>query len=259
MCDTDDRDLWNTAAAPYDAAVEGNWRQRHITSPAVFQLLGELANQDILDAGCGPGWLSVELAQRGARVVGLDGSEQMLLRARERAAGASQDVRFAEADLCASLSLQDHSFDGVVANMVLMDIPGIDRALSEFHRVLRPPGRFVFSITHPSFFMWNWKRDAAGTKLWKPVDDYLTTRSEVLEIWGPTRHYHRPLSWYVSALASAGFVVDALLEPVPDFERGPDKDHVWRIPDIMVIRALPRPAETPPGASGAHKSGSEAR
>jgi len=81
MSEIDDIDIWNAAAGPYDAAVGGNWRQSHITSPAVFQLLGQVADQDILDAGCGPGCLSVELARRGARVVGVDGSEQMLVRA----------------------------------------------------------------------------------------------------------------------------------------------------------------------------------
>jgi len=185
--------------------------------------------------------MSLELVRRGARVVGVDGSEQMLARAREHAASSSEHLRFEQADLCTSLPLQDCSFDGVLANMVLMDMPAIDMALAEFHRVLRSSGRFVFSITHPSFFMWNWERNAVGEKLWKPVDDYLTVRSEIVDFWGPTRHYHRPLSWYISALASAGFVVDALLEPVPDFERGPDTDHVWRIPDFVVIRALPRP------------------
>jgi len=245
MCDTDDIDLWNAAAAQYDAHLTSGdfWRHQHVISPAVFGLLGQVAGQDILDAGCGPGWLSVELAQRGARVVGIDGSEQMLLRARERAASASQDVRFAEADLCSSLPLQDHSFDGVVANMVLMDIPAIGSALAEFRRALRPSGRLVFSITHSSFFLWFWTRDASGNKLWKPVDDYLTIRSDMNDFWGPTRHYHRPLSWYIGALASAGFVVDALLEPTPDLERSPDTDHVWRIPDFVVIRALPRSPE----------------
>ena len=247
MSEIDDIDMWNAAAARYDAVVTdgSDWRQQHVISPAVFGLLGEVADQDMLDAGCGPGWLSVELARRGARVVGVDAAEQMLLRARERAGDASQSIRFVQADLCSPLPLEDNSFDGIMSNMVLMDIPAIDTALAEFHRVLRPTGRFVFSITHPSFFMWLWARDATGKKLWKPVDDYLTIRSDMNDFWGPTRHYHRPLSWYIGALASAGFVVDALLEPTPDFERSPDKDHVWRIPDFVVIRALPR--QTDPG------------
>ena len=245
MNDTDDIRMWNAAAADYEAAVTSgsDWRQQHVISPAVLGLLGQVADQDILDAGCGPGWLSVELARRGARVVGIDAAEQMLLRARERAGDASQSIRFVQADLCSPLPLEDSSFDGIMSNMVLMDIPAIDTALAEFRRALRPSGRLVFSITHPSFFMWLWARDATGNRLWKPVDDYLTVRSEVIDFWGPTRHYHRPLSWYIGALAPAGFVVDALLEPTPDFERSPDKDHVWRIPDFVVMRALPRPEE----------------
>jgi ubiquinone/menaquinone biosynthesis C-methylase UbiE len=243
MCDTDDISLWNAAAEQYDAAVTSgsDWRQRHANWPAVFGLLGQVADQDILDAGCGPGWLSVELARRGARVIGIDGSAQMLARAREQVASTSQRVRFEQADLCAPLPVQDCSVDAVVASMVLMDIPKIDPALAEFRRALRPSGRLVFSITHPSFFMWFWTRDDSGNKLWKPVDDYLTVRSDMNDFWGPTRHYHRPLSWYFAALASAGFVVDALLEPTPDFERSPATEHVWRIPDFVVIRALPRP------------------
>jgi len=243
MCDIDDIGMWNAAAEQYDAAVASgkDWRKQHVIRPAVFELLGQVADQDILDAGCGPGWLSVELAQRGARVVGIDAAEQMILRAREQAAAASQSVRFTQADLRSSLPLEDNSFDGIVSSMVLMDIPNVDTALAEFRRLLRPSGRLVFSITHPCFFMWFWTRDASGKKLWKPVDDYLTIRSDMHYFWGPTRHYHRPLSWYIGALASAGFVVDALLEPTPDFERSPEKDHVWRIPDFVVIRALPRP------------------
>jgi SAM-dependent methyltransferase len=241
MNETDDIDRWNAAAAPYDAAVGDNWRQHHVISPALFELLGQVADQDILDAGCGPGWLSLELRQRGARVVGIDAAEQMILRAGERAEDAPENIQFMQADLCSPVPLENSSFNGIVCNMVLMDIPAIDTALAEFCRLLRPHGRLVFSITHPSFYMWLWTRDASGNKLYKPVDDYLTIRSDMNYFWGPTRHYHRPLSWYISALASAGFVIDALLEPTPDFEQSPDKDHVWRVPDFVVIRALLRP------------------
>lgn len=242
MNEMDDIDMWNAAAASYEAAVDAaDWHQQHVISPAMFGLLGQVADQDILDAGCGPGWLSVALARRGARVVGIDAAEQMILRAHQRAKDASQSIRFTQADLCSPLPLENRSFDGIVCNMVLMDIPTIDMALAEFRRLLRLHGRLVFSITHPSFHMWLWTRDASGNKLYKPVDDYLTIRSDMNNFWGPTRHYHRPLSWYFEALVSAGFVVDALLEPTLDFERNTETDHDWRIPDFMVIRALPRP------------------
>jgi SAM-dependent methyltransferase len=243
MPEPDDLDLWNAAAAQYEEDTQGGrhgWRQERIISPALLRLLGEVTGQALLDAGCGPGWLSVLLAQRGARVTGVDGAEQMLARARQRAAAASLNVRFMQADLCAALPLPDRSFDGIVSNMVLMDIPEVGPAFAESRRLLRPGGRLVFSITHPAFFPWFWTRDESGKKLYKPVDDYLTLRPDMNDFWGPTRHYHRPLSWYAEALSSAGFVIDALVEPTPEgIVRNPDTDYLWRLPDYAMIRARP--------------------
>jgi SAM-dependent methyltransferase len=238
----DDIGLWNAAADAFEKGLTSgtDWRHDHVIGPAMFELLGDVADHDILDAGCGPGWMGTKLAQQGARVVGIDASEEMLARARRRAEVASAPMQILRGDLCAPLPLDDHSFDAVVANMVLMDIPTVDVALAEFRRVLRLSGCLVFSITHPSFFPWCWTRDDAGNKLWKPVDDYLTIRRDTNDFWGPTPHYHRPLSWYVDAVASAGFVIDALHEPVPDFERTAEREYVWRVPDFIVIRALPR-------------------
>jgi hypothetical protein len=96
-----------------------------------------------------------------------------------------------------------------------------------------------FSITHPSFLMWLWTRDESGKRLWKPADGYLTIRSDPNDFWGPTRRCHRPLSWYFGAPMSARFLADALREPTPGSEPSPELDHVWRIPDFVVIRALP--------------------
>jgi hypothetical protein len=96
-----------------------------------------------------------------------------------------------------------------------------------------------FSITHPSFLMRLWTRDESGNKLWKPADDHLTIRADVSDFRGPTRRCHRPLSRCSGALMSASFLADALREPTPGSEPSPELDHVWRIPDFVVIRALP--------------------
>jgi len=238
----DDLDMWDAAAERYEEVLadESHWRQRLVLRPAVLDLLGEVAGQEVLDAGCGPGFLSVELAARGARVTALDGAQKMVALARQRVATASAQVTVLLADLCRELPLPSDAFDAIACNMVLMDIPEIGTALSEFRRVLRPSGRLVFSITHPCFFMWFWERNQAGNKLFKPVDDYLTIRSDMNEFWGATRHYHRPLSYYIAEMNSARFVVDMLVEPVPVSPRTPENEHVWRIPDFVVIRALPR-------------------
>ena len=157
---------------------------------------------------------------------------------------AAESVRATvlQADLCRELPFSSDAFDAIVCNMVLMDMAEISSALAEFHRTLRRNGRLVLSITHPAFFPQCWEKDVMGRLLWKkPVEDYLTARSEIINMCGgPTRHHHRPLSYYVAELCSAGFVLDAFAEPVPTFDRTSENEYAWRVPDFVVMRALPR-------------------
>ncbi|UCC67401.1 MAG: methyltransferase domain-containing protein [Armatimonadota bacterium] len=238
----EDLELWNAAAERYEEILtEGSdWRQGLVLRPAILEFLGNVGGQEVLDAGSGPGLLSIELARQGARVTAVDASERMVTLARQRVSAQSEAITVLQADLCCELPFQNDAFDAIACNMVLMDIREIDTVLAEFCRVLRPSGRLVFSITHPCFFMWFWEKDEAGNELFKPVDDYLTIRSDMNEFWGPTRHYHRPLTYYFAKLHSAGFLVDDFVEPVPACSRTPELEHVWRVPDFVVMRALPR-------------------
>jgi hypothetical protein len=125
--------------------------------------------------------------------------------------------------------------------MVLMDVPRIDIAVREFARVMRSRGALVFSLTHPCFFGSDWVHDDRGGKLHKAVGEYLSGRVEVLEFWGATLHFHRPLSEYFDQLGHHGFAVDALKEPRPSEEhvrRHPDWAHHLRIPSFIVARAV---------------------
>ena len=92
----------------------------------------------LLDAGCGPGHWSEELAQGGVRdVVGLDASAQLVAAARERFPG----IGFSQADL-AAIPLEDGSVGGVLAWYSIIHTPPGDlpAILEEFARVLTPGG-----------------------------------------------------------------------------------------------------------------------
>src|SRR5438309_801702 len=87
---------YDEVAGAYEAhAVDGAYNA-HYDRPAVLALVGDVRGARVLDAGCGPGLYAQELVVRGATVVGIDGSEQMLDLARAR---VGNDVELHRVDL----------------------------------------------------------------------------------------------------------------------------------------------------------------
>ena len=109
---------------------------------AIFDY-GLAAKARVLDVGCGTGLVSKELLRRGCRVVGLDVSDKMLVRARDRAPEASFVHGRAE-----ELPLANDSFDAAVS---AQSFHWFDqgRAFFELSRVVRPGG--VVAIWWKSF------------------------------------------------------------------------------------------------------------
>jgi SAM-dependent methyltransferase len=210
-----------------------------IYEPVVDELVGDVGNKQVLDAGCGDGRYAKKLARRGALVTAIDGSPEMIALAARDAQEAGIEYRVA--DLTGRLPVPNRCFDLVLANMVLMDIPRIDVAIMEFARVLTRGGAFVFSLTHPCFFCSDWVHDDQGTKLHKTVRDYLSVKVETLEFWGATFHFHRPLTYYFDEITRRGFAVDAFKEPVPSEEQlqqHPEWQYHRRVPSFIVVRAV---------------------
>jgi ubiquinone/menaquinone biosynthesis C-methylase UbiE len=95
-----------------------------------------------LDAGCGTGFLSFELASRGHRVTGVDFAPAMIAQARGKAAEHGIAVRFEEGDV-EHLPFAPASFDLVISRHVLWTLPHPEAAVNEWIRVLRPGGRLA--------------------------------------------------------------------------------------------------------------------
>src|SRR5215469_10065415 len=97
---------------------------------------------EALDAGCGTGFLSFELAARGHRVTGVDFAPAMLAEARRKAAERTVSVGFEEGD-AEHLPFPPASFDLAISRHVLWTLPHPEAAIDEWIRVLRPGGRLV--------------------------------------------------------------------------------------------------------------------
>src|SRR5215831_11876149 len=97
---------------------------------------------DALDAGCGTGFLALELAGRGHRVTAVDFAPAMLAAARRKAAERGASIRFEEAD-AEQLPFAAGSFDLAISRHLLWTLPHPEAAIDEWIRVLRPGGRLV--------------------------------------------------------------------------------------------------------------------
>ena len=225
--------MWNSAAAEYaDGLRAGKDKGRLRYEPVILELLGNVAGKRVLDAGCGEGYFARKLVDLGADVVGVDGSSELIRLARE-AAQPQHEARcnFLVSDLTQPLSLPDSSFDVVLSNMVLMDLPSVDVAISESARILKPSGHLVVSITHPCFFVFDWVSDSTGEKLHKAVADYCSERQITFNFWGKTMHYHRPLSAYFAGLEAARLAVEAIRELLMADDDG--------VPSFLALKARP--------------------
>lgn len=121
----------------YTTPVElWDWRQMGAL------LLGELAGKDLLDYGCGMGEESVYFAKLGARVTSIDISEVGVSTLRRRAAHNGLDIHAYEMR-CDPTSFASASFDRIHGMGILHHV-GIEAALAEVHRLLRPGGVGVF-------------------------------------------------------------------------------------------------------------------
>lgn len=112
---------------------------------------GDLRGRRVLDVGCGTGRVAHALAGAGARVWGIDPSEEMLAQARGMPLPGG-GFRRAKAE---ELPFKEGWFDGAVLRQVvhLLERP---RAFAELARVLRPGGRAVVATFHPDHFRRVW-------------------------------------------------------------------------------------------------------
>ena len=118
-------------------------------SEAGAGLLGDVSGRRVLEIGCGAAQCSRWLLAAGAEPVGLDLSAAMLGRGRQIGAATALVVPLVQAD-ATHLPFASSAFDvACSAYGALPFVADSSRVMREVARVLRPGGRWVFSVTHP--------------------------------------------------------------------------------------------------------------
>jgi SAM-dependent methyltransferase len=218
-------DLWTAWARK--PGHDSYWRFGRDAFLALLPAAGRLT----LDVGCGEGRLSRDLRERGHRVVSIDRSPTLVREAAAAAPGFPALVGDATA-----LPFPDGACDLVVAYMSLHDVDGMEAAVCEAARVLRPGGHLCLAIVHPV--------NSAGAFAGRASDAAFVIQGSYLEAHGYVDRVerdglrmvftsrHRPLEAYLMALEAAGLLVEKLREV-------PGDDGRWhRVPIFLDLRAV---------------------
>lgn len=220
--------VWDELADWWDDRIgDGNATQDLLVEPTTERLLGLRPGERVLDVACGAGRFARRMADAGAFVLGIDHSRRFLARAQRRSAAYEGRIEFRIVDATdpvALRSLGEASFDAAVCTMGLMDMAAIRPLSFALPLLLKPGGRFVFSVTHPVFNSGDSRPLAelieegttVRTRYAVNVADYLRPR-ELAGIGIPgqpvQQHYfHRPIGLLLDPFFEAGFVMDRLEE-----------------------------------------------
>jgi ubiquinone/menaquinone biosynthesis C-methylase UbiE len=211
---------WDKVAKWYDdlLSLEGTYQQEVIL-PNLMRLVDPKQGQIILDLACGQGFFAKHFADKGAEVVGLDLSPELITRAKKSVSQAKFFVANAE-----NLAmLKNDSIDSIVCVLALQNIKNISAVFKECNRVLKKGGCFSIVLNHPAFRVpkqssWGW--DDVKKIQYRRIDEYLSEKTVSIEMHPgkkkstkeTTLSFHRPLQFWFKQLQSSGFFVSRLEE-----------------------------------------------
>jgi SAM-dependent methyltransferase len=203
---------WRKAAPAYEAYFAAATRPY---TGALLDAAETRRGMRVLDIACGTGTAAVEAARRGAHATGLDFSPEMLAQAR-RLHGV---VDFHQGD-AEHLPFKDNAFDVAVSNFGIHHCERLQQAIAEAHRILRPGGRFAFTL-------WVKPTDNAA---WRLVHEAVAAHGR-LDVGMPAgSDAQHSLEQFVALVAQGGFGAADVT--------GKTVDRIWTLPadtDLVAV------------------------
>lgn len=237
---------WDRVAEKYDERMgdEGDTNTKIYVNPAILEILGNLRNKNILDLACGQGYFSKILADKGARVLGVDISEKLINIAKNKY--ENDNVKFLVRDAADLKGIPSNQFEAVISNMAFHDIKDLSRTIDEIARVIQISGKLVFSIPHPWTHMGKAVKEGRGYYL--RLEKYRTKEEVPNKLYGKegVLSFHRPLEFYVNKLTEHKFEITDFREISREHvggEKIQDRDFLdfkREFPSFLVVGAVKR-------------------
>jgi ubiquinone/menaquinone biosynthesis C-methylase UbiE len=219
-------DSYNSKAKEWAKRMRAGKNTAHdyLEKPAMYKLLPELKNKEVLCLGCGTGEECHKFMDLGAkRVIGIDISEGMI----QEAKSAYPEIEFIKGDM-RHLEFPDNSFHFAYSSLALHYQKNWLPCLKEIHRVLKPNGLFLFSTHHP--FRWGLELEIDKQKKSQSlsITQYKDGKTEIQGNYFKARkiddtwfgdfqvtYYHQPLHTIFKYIKESGFILEDFQEPMP--------------------------------------------
>lgn len=256
---------WDHVAGWYDDLIteRGSVHHETVIVPGVTRMLDLQPGEKLVDIACGQGMLCEYLAKHtpAESFVGVDLSPALIEKANER---ATDRTSYMVGDVLKLSELGLEGFDAASCVMAMMNFDPIEPVFEGVAGCLKPGGRFVCVILHPSFRItnataWGWTTDERTRDAiqYRRVDQYMSDQAQDI-VMNPgqvargkpaitTTTYHRPIGRYINAMTGAGLLVDSIEEwtSTKVSEPGPRAmaENMARreIPLFMAIRVTKKP------------------
>ena len=208
----DSRDTsWGEVASWYDRLLggESGTFQKEVILPNLLRLMAVKPEEHVVDVACGQGFFAGALVQAGATVAGVDISKELIEKAKVNAPGATFHISPATS----MPQIPDGWASQAVIVLAIQNIEDARGVFAECSRMLSSGGRLHVIMNHPAFRIpkrtaWGWDKE---NRQYRRIDGYLTESKIDIDMHpgsdpgSRTVSFHRPLQYYVKALARNGF------------------------------------------------------
>jgi ubiquinone/menaquinone biosynthesis C-methylase UbiE len=177
-----------------------------------LHLLGNLRGKHVLEIGCGGAQCGIAMAKQGAKVTGIDISEQQLRFAKALAEKNKVNIKFYQGDIRKLPQIKSNSQDLVFTAWALHYINDLKSCFKEAYRVLKTKGTFLAAMPHPFY-------TTIDPKTLKLKQSYFKTGKWVnVETWEDRKKhkfvmYIRTASEIINSLIESGFYIEKVIEP----------------------------------------------
>lgn len=220
---------WGNVAVWYDEMLEEkeNTYQKNIILPNILRLADIKKGETILDLACGTGFFAREFFKKGARVIGVDISPELIEIAKKN---SPKEISYFVSPADRLRQVKDGSVDKIAIILAIQNIENISGVFGECTRILKTGGKILLVMNHPAFRVpkqSSWEFDEKNKIQYRRISEYMSESKIKIEMrpseddGEQTVSFHRPLQVYFKMLKKNRFCVSGLEEWISDKKSQP--------------------------------------